>query len=180
MRITRQASLAFTVAVAGLLALGAVPASAQGAAVASASGAMIPNPSFAANSTDTVNPAIGAEASVHLVVGADGRTIVTLHVKGMPADRSFGAHLHRDPCSISFGGPHYQAPTGTPAGFADPDHEVWLDFTTNKAGNGHSHAVVPFEVQPGARSVIVHQGDHTGPGGVVAPSQRLACLNVTI
>jgi hypothetical protein len=77
MRITQQASLAFTVAVAGLLALGAVPASAQGATVASASGAMIPNPNFAANSTDTVNPAIGAEASVHLVVGADGRTIAS-------------------------------------------------------------------------------------------------------
>jgi Cu-Zn family superoxide dismutase len=180
MTITGRGSLALAVA-AGLLAFGALPASAQGAHVAEASGPFTPNPGFVANATDpSVNPAIGAEGRVHLVVGADGRTIATLHVSGLPAGRSFASHLHRDPCSTSFGGPHYQAPTGTPAGNADPDHEVWLDFTTNAAGNARSHAVVPFEVSPGARSVVIHQGDATGPGGVVVPSQRLACLDVTV
>ena len=182
MNIARRGSLALAVAAAGLLAFGALPASAHGARVASASGSLTPNPAFVPNATDpSANPIPDtAEAAVHLVVGADGRTIVTLHVTGLPAGRSFAAHLHRDGCATGFGGPHYQAPTGTPAGNADPEHEVWLDFTANAAGNARSLAVVPFEVLPGARSVIIHQGDDTGPGGVVVPSQRLACLDVTI
>ena len=153
-------------------------AGANGANVAKASGALLPNPGFAPNAIDSVNPTIGGEARVHLVVGADGRTLVTLHVKGLPAARSFAAHLHRDPCSTSFGGPHYQSPTGTPAAFATPLNEVWLDFTTNAAGNGRSLAVVPFEVLSGARSVIIHQGDNTPPGGIAG--QRLACINVSV
>jgi len=182
MSIARRASLALAVASAGLLAFGALPASAHGAHVASASGTLIPNPGFVPNATDpSVNPiSATAEGRVHLVVGADGRTIVTLNVAGLPAGRSFAAHLHRDGCATGFGGPHYQAPTGTPAGNADPEHEVWLDFTTNAAGNARSLAVVPFEVLAGTRSVIIHQGDETGPGGVVVPSQRLGCLDVTI
>ena len=179
MRITARGSLALA-AVTGLLAFGALPASAEGAHVASASGPFTPNPGFVANTSDPDNPAIGAEGNVHVVVGANGRTIAALHVDGLPAGRSFAAHLHRDACSASFGGPHYQAPTGTPTGNADPEHEVWLDFTTNAAGNARSQAVVPFEVTPGARSVVIHQGDATGPGGVVVPSQRLACIDVTV
>jgi hypothetical protein len=179
MTMIGRGSLALAVA-AGLLAFGAIPASAEGARVASASGPFTPNPGFVANATDAVNPAIGAEGDVHVVVGANGRTIVTLHVEGLPTSRSFAAHLHRDACSAAFGGPHYQAPSGTPAGNADAEHEVWLDISTNAAGNARSQAVVPFEVAPGARSVVIHQGDATGPGGVVAPSQRLVCLDVTI
>jgi Cu-Zn family superoxide dismutase len=177
-------SLALAVAAAALLAVGALPAAAEGAHVASASGALTLNPGFVPNATDpTGNPIPAtAEGRVHLVIGANGRTIATLHVEGLPPDRSFAAHLHRDACSASFGGPHYQVPnpaSPVPA-FADAEHEVWLDFTTNAAGNARSRAEVPFEVLSGARSVVIHQGDSTGPGGVVTPSQRLACLNVTI
>ena len=150
----------------------------EGADVASASGALIPNPDFRPNTTDLVNPAIGGEARVHLVVGADGRTLVTLHVKGLPASRSFAAHLHGDACTPSFGGPHYQAPSGSPAGQANREHEIWLDFTTNAAGNGRSLALVPFEVHTGARSVVIHQAAQTGSDGTAG--QRLACINVTV
>jgi superoxide dismutase, Cu-Zn family len=158
------------------------PAAAGGAIVANAAGSLTPNPGFVANATDLVNPTIGADARVHLVVnrGAGGQTLVSLHVDGLPAGRSFGAHLHRDSCSAAFGGPHYQAPDPTHpvAANADADHEVWLDFTANAAGRGRALAVVPFEVQRGARAVVIHQGDHTMVGGTAG--QRLACIDVDI
>lgn len=158
------------------------PAGADGANVASVSGSLTPNPAFVANATDSVNPTIGADARVHVVVnhGADGKTLVNLHVDGLPAGRAFGAHLHRDGCATSFGGPHYQAPdpAAPVAANADPDHEVWLDFTTNAQGRGRALAAVPFEVQPGSRAVVIHQGAHTMTGGTAG--QRLACIDVSI
>ncbi len=153
-----------------------------GATVASETGPFIANPAFVPNAADLVNPAIGVTGRVHLVVngGRGGQTLVSLHVDGLPSGRSFGAHLHRDSCSSAFGGPHYQAPDPEHpvATNADADHEVWLDFTTNAAGRGRSQAVVPFEVQGGPRSVVIHQGDHTMAGGTAG--QRLACLNLTV
>jgi Cu-Zn family superoxide dismutase len=172
--------------VGAVLAIGGVagmaPAVADGATVASAAGSLTPNPAFVANATDSVNPTLGADARVHIVVnrGAGGQTLVNLHVDGLPAGRSFGAHLHRDSCAAGFGGPHYQAPDpAVPvAANADADHEVWLDFTTNAAGRAQAHAVVPFEVQSGSRAVVIHQGEHTMVGGTAG--QRLACINVSI
>lgn len=169
-------------AVAIGIVAGAAPAGADGAIVARADGSLTANSAFVANATDSVNPAIGANASVHVVVnhGAGGKTLVNLHVDGLPADRSFGAHLHRDSCATNFGGPHYQAPDPTVpvAANADADHEVWLDFTTNAQGRGRALAAVPFEVQSGARAVVIHQAAHTMTGGTAGP--RLACIDVSI
>jgi Cu-Zn family superoxide dismutase len=165
------------------LTIGALASVASaGANVAIADGALTPNPAFVANATDATNPAIGAVGRVHLVVndGGEGKSIVTLRVEGLPANRSFAAHLHRDSCSAAFGGPHYQAPDpSTPvAAHADADHEIWLDFTTNASGRGSSDSRVTFQVLSGFRSVIVHQGDHTLVGGTAG--QRLACLDLTV
>jgi Cu-Zn family superoxide dismutase len=150
--------------------------------VGRAAGVVTANPNFVSNAQDAVNPVVGAKARAHLVVnsGGGGKTITTLHIAGAPANRSFGAHLHRDPCSAGFGGPHYQAPdpaTPVPAN-ADALHEVWLDFTTNAAGIGSTSVGVPFKVIEGARSVVVHQGAMTLPGG--GAGQRLACLDLGI
>jgi superoxide dismutase, Cu-Zn family len=172
--------------VGAALAIGVVagmaPAGADGATVARAADSLTPQPVFVANATDSVNPTLGADASVHLVVnrGKGGQTLVNLHVDGLPAGRSFGAHLHRDSCATNFGGPHYQAPdpAAPVVANADADHEVWLDFTTNAQGRGRAHAVVPFEVQSGSRAVVIHQAAHTGIGG--AAGQRLACIDVSI
>jgi Cu-Zn family superoxide dismutase len=157
-------------------------AGAGSAAVAKATGAVTPNPNFVASEDDATNPAAGAVARAHIVVnsGRGGQSITTLHVDGLPANRSFGAHLHRDACDAGFGGPHYQAPNpATPvAGNADALHEVWLDFTTNAVGNGRTQVDVPFEVLAGARSVVIHQGAMTLPGG--GAGQRLACLDLDI
>ena len=173
MAVTAGATLAI-----GLLA----SIASAGANVAIADGPLVANPGFVANAIDATNPAIGASAQVHLVVngGNGGKSIVTLHVEGLPANRSFASHLHRDSCATAFGGPHYQAPdpaAPVPAN-ADADHEVWLDFATNDAGHGSSEAAVSFEVLAGFRSVIVHQGDHTLVGGTAG--QRLACLDLTV
>ena len=114
----------------------------------------------------------GATAQVHSVEH-DGSTTVTLHVKGLPADRTFGAHVHRLACSDNKAGPHYR---NDPNGPASPDNEIWLDFTTNPDGNGSSNATVNFTIRPGeAKSVVIH--DHgTETGGVAGP--KLACIDV--
>jgi len=181
MRIRTAALWAGAALAIGLLAT-TTTAGAAGADVSGARGAFAPNPAFMPNALDAVNPTIGAQGRVHVVVnqGHGRQTRVTLHVEGLPPGRSFGAHLHRDPCSSAFGGPHYQAPDPAipVAGNADPDHEVWLDFTANTSGRGHAHASVPFKVAGGARSVVIHQGDHTLPGGTAG--QRLACLDVEL
>jgi len=148
--------------------------------VGGGAGAFTANPAFAPSVGDPTNPAAGAQGAVLVVSGPAHRTLVLLLVKGLPAGRSFGAHVHRDPCSSAFGGPHYQAPDpSTPtAANADERHEVWLDFTANPGGNSRSLAVVPFEILPGARSVVIHQADHTMTGGTAG--QRLACLDITV
>jgi superoxide dismutase, Cu-Zn family len=179
---TRGRAAWMGVALAIGVAVATAPAGADGAVVSSAVASLTPNPAFAPNATDAVNPAVGADARVHVVAndGRGGQTLVTLDIEGLPAGRSFGAHLHRDSCSSSFGGPHYQAPdpANPVAANADADHEVWLDFTTNASGRGRALAVVPFEVQVGARAVVLHQGEHTMAGGTAG--QRLACINVSI
>ena len=165
------------------LAIGLLASMASaGATVAIADGPFTANPGFVANATDATNPAIGATGRVHLVVngGNGGKSIVTLHVDGLPSNRSFASHLHRDRCATAFGGPHYQAPDPAHpvAANADADHELWLDFATNATGRGHSKAAVSFQVLSGFRSVIVHQGDHTLVGGTAG--QRLACLDLAV
>ncbi len=171
------------IAVGGTLLIGLLASMASADAnVALAAGPLTPNPGFAANDIDATNPTIGATGRVHLVVngGHGGTSIVTLHLDGLPANRSFAAHLHRDSCASAFGGPHYQAPdpVNPVAANADADHEIWLDFATNRAGRGTSKAAVSFQVLSGSRSVIVHQGDHTLVGGTAG--QRLACLDLGV
>jgi Cu-Zn family superoxide dismutase len=66
--------------------------------------------------------------------------------------------------------------------FANPQNEIWLDLTTDAAGNGHAKAVVDRPFPPGRRpgSVIIHER-HTSTGAGVAgvAGQRVACLTVT-
>src|SRR5436190_17962915 len=89
MAVTAGATLAI-----GLLA----SIASAGANVAIADGPLVANPGFAANAIDATNPTIGANGQVHLVVNGrnGGKSIVKLHVDGLPANRSFASHLHRD------------------------------------------------------------------------------------
>jgi len=160
--------------------LGAAIASAEGAKVVRSSGDLTVYANPYGNGTD--NPISGGAASVHSVTTPSGKTIVTLHVSGLPADRSFGSHVHKLACSNNKAGGHYQNVPAVPPvsvndpSVANPDNEVWLDFTTNAAGNGEAHAEVDFAFRAdGANAVIIHD-HHTESGGVAGA--KLACLNV--
>lgn len=127
----------------------------------------------------------GATAKVHSVETGDGRTLVTLHVRGLQPHTEYGAHAHVYPCGMTgaAAGPHFQYRQGglTDPAFANPQNEIWLDLTTNAAGNGHAKAVVDwqFTATRRAQSVIIHER-HTSTGTGVAGTagQRVACLSV--
>jgi Cu-Zn family superoxide dismutase len=128
-----------------------------------------------------------ARARVHSVETGDGRTIVTLHVKGLRPFTEYGAHAHVNPCGSTgaAAGPHFQhivdpVPPSTDPTYANPDNEIWLDLTTNASGNGHAKAVDwQFSSQRRAESVIIHE-EHTATGLANAgvAGARLACLSV--
>ena len=115
----------------------------------------------------------GATAKVHSVDTDHGSTTVTLHVKGLPANRTFGAHVHLLACNDNKAGGHYRNHPNAPA---SPDNEIWLDFTTNHAGNGQARTTVPFVIRSGeANAVVIH--DHETDANGVAGA-KLACLDV--
>ncbi len=127
----------------------------------------------------------GASAKVHSVETGDGRTIVTLHVRGMRPPAQYGAHAHVNACGPTgaAAGPHYQFVQGglTDPAFANPRNEIWLDLTTNAAGNGHAKAVVGWQFSDArrAQSVIIHERHtSTGAGTAGVAGQRVACLTV--
>lgn len=129
----------------------------------------------------TANPIHeGATARVHAVEDASGRTIVTLHVKGLPANREFGSHVHVSACNTSKAGVHYRNTLGTGAAGATPDNEVWLDFETNDAGNATAKATVAWTFRPDLANAVVIHDRHTTHGGTGAGTagSKLACLDV--
>src|SRR5437867_4218082 len=172
----------FVVAAAALLVgvIGVAVASGEGAKVVRSSGDLTVYANPYANGT--ANPISGGEASVHSVTTPSGKTIVTLHVSGLPANRSFGSHVHKLGCNDNKAGGHYQNVPAVPPtsvndpSVANPENEVWLDFTTNAAGNGEGHAEVDFAFRPdGANAVVIH--DHGTEAGGIAGA-KLACLDV--
>jgi Cu-Zn family superoxide dismutase len=122
----------------------------------------------------------GAEARVHAVEDANGDTIVTLHVTGLPANRHFGSHVHVSACGVNKAGPHYQHVLGSGADYANPSNEVWLDIETNAAGNATAKATVAWTFRAdGANAVIIHDRHTThGDPGAGTAGARLACLDV--
>ena len=127
----------------------------------------------------------GATARVQSVETADGKTIMTLHVSGMQPFAQYGAHAHVHACGPTGGaaGGHFQwdvdpvQPSVDPA-FANPQNEIWLDLTTNRAGEGSAKAVVDRPFPSGRRpgSVIIHE-KHTSPANGTA-GKRVACLTI--
>jgi Cu-Zn family superoxide dismutase len=112
---------------------------------------------------------------VHSVETGSGRSIVTLHVRGLVPGRGYGAHVHVGACSDNKGRGHY---LHDPAGGANPHNEVWLDLTANPAGNAHAKADVAWTFRPGqANSVVIHDR-HTDVTG--AAGAKLACLDASL
>ncbi|PXY31405.1 superoxide dismutase family protein [Prauserella muralis] len=126
----------------------------------------------------------GAMAGVLSVTRSHLGTITKLGVHGLVPNRAYGAHVHTKPCGPTgeAAGPHFQhvqGPSDDPA-YANPENEIWLDFTTNAAGTGFAASRVDWtfgERRP--ESVVIH--DHhtsTAPGEAGSAGPRLACLNV--
>ncbi|WP_304452290.1 superoxide dismutase family protein [Nocardiopsis sp. YSL2] len=133
---------------------------------------------------------VGATADVQVRV-EDGKTSVQFTGTGLEGDRDFGAHVHTQQCGEepTDSGPHYQnevdpaatedEPSSDPA-YANPENEVWLDFTTGPDGNALSTATVDWTFREGeAQSLVLHD-QHTGtePGEAGTAGDRLACVTV--
>lgn len=132
----------------------------------------------------------GATARVHAVYDTAGDTIITLHVRGLEPNTEYGAHAHVNACHPTDGaaaGPHFQhvlpgeKESPTDPKYANPGNEIWLDFTTNAAGNAVARSTVAWQFAPERRpgSVIIHQRHtHPGPQDAGTAGARLACLTV--
>ncbi|ASU82087.1 superoxide dismutase family protein [Nocardiopsis gilva YIM 90087] len=130
----------------------------------------------------------GKKVDVDVQPEGDARTRFILTVNGLEPDRDYGSHVHTKPCGKdpADSGPHYQNeadPDATPSvnpDYANPENEVWLDFTTDGDGNAESTATVDFRPRTGeANSVVIHENHtKTGPGEAGKAGDRLACVNV--
>lgn len=104
--------------------------------------------------------------------------VVSMMVTGLPPSRDFGAHLHKLPCSQMMAGGHYQDRRGganDPA-FANPENEIWLDFSTTPAGGGEASAAVGWVPRVGeAASIVIHENP-TGDGGIAGA--KLFCTDI--
>lgn len=90
----------------------------------------------------------------------------------------FGAHVHVGPCVAGDGtaaGPHYNDDvlTGAEPVRVSPETEVWLDFEVRPHGRARVKAMAPFRLEPGDRSVVIHELPTASDGTAGA---RLACV----
>ncbi|WP_050514792.1 superoxide dismutase family protein [Streptomyces rimosus] len=114
-------------------------------------------------------------------------TRVALRVADLPANRTYGAHVHTGACGArpTDAGGHYQhrkdprTPSVDPA-YANPRNEAWLDFTTNARGEGSAESRHAWRFRTGeARSVAIHERrTATGPGVAGTAGRVVACYTV--
>lgn len=131
----------------------------------------------------------GARASVFSLSNDHVGTATKLTVSGLQPNRHYGAHVHEKPCGPTGddAGPHFQhvqdpnQPSTDPE-YANPDNEVWLDFTTTAHGNGiaASHVDWPYGERRPASVVIHEHHTSTDPGEAGDAGERLACINVDL
>ncbi|MGI8330818.1 superoxide dismutase family protein [Actinomadura scrupuli] len=164
----------------------AVTAAMAGAVTGSPAGPVLADPAvherIEVNGPSRIYDAAYSGVRTKVVVVPSGHTTtVTLDVSGFPkaaAGKHFGTHVHQKACGPlpADAGPHYQNPG---AGAQTPlrDKEVWLDFTVDEQGRGHSRAVRDWLIRPGqAGSVVIHAAPTdpaTGEAG-----DRLVCTTV--
>ena len=126
---------------------------------------------FAAFATSS-DPAITGHAT--MVRTADGKTIVTVSVRGLAASTTYGSHVHMRACADTFAGGHYKDDL---AGPASPPNEIWPAFATNagrrrerqrdRAMGGTPRGEVRRDPRTGRR-----QDRLRGPGLTRAPRSR--------
>ena len=103
----------------------------------------------------------------------------TVTVAGLLPNRTYGVHLHVNPCGLKpeDAGPHYQhAHT-----HASADNEVWLDLTTDASGYATATATQDWAFVPGRlpRSLVIH-AEKTATAGAQAGTAgpRIACVTL--
>ena len=110
------------------------------------------------------------------------RTFVKVHVRGLEAGTTYGAHLHNAPCSATNpGGGHYM---NEPGGPAVPPNELWLSsergdpragITANPGGVAHGRGSADWVARPEASSVVIHA---IPSGGTPAGGPKIACADL--
>ncbi|WP_237527500.1 superoxide dismutase family protein, partial [Streptomyces sp. SID2119] len=138
-----------------------------------ADGVFSPPGSFVPSDALTYDTAlVPAAARIEITQYADRTSHrVGTRLRGLVPNRAYGMHVHTSPCAAdpASAGPHYQHRVSATA---DPVNEVWLDFRTDRNGNGEAEARHEWGFRDGgARSVIVH--DAQGGAG-----KRVACFTV--
>jgi Cu-Zn family superoxide dismutase len=149
---------------------------------------------------DTATPDIGTTAYTYdtalIAPGAAVMVVATpvrrstktlLSVYGLVPNRTYGAHAHQRPCGAAptDAGAHHQhvvdpnPPSVDPA-YANPENEIWLDFTTDDRGRAVVGAVVPWRfADRRAGSVVIHaQRTATEPGKAGTAGPRVGCATV--
>ena len=181
----RRVAAAVTLALAGLTVavIGATGTAQAGAATVRAEGTFGVD-----DGAVTYNPAVpvGARARVQAIYADSGKSIVTLHVWGLQPNRHYGAHAHQNRCGPLSGdaGSHYQHIIGgaTDPAFANPDNEIWLDFSTDADGNASAQTVIDWQFAADRRagSVVIHDRHttHDVPGSADTAGPRHGCLTV--
>jgi Cu-Zn family superoxide dismutase len=97
-----------------------------------------------------------------------GKTIVTVHLRGLDPNTTYPTHVHNAPCTgTPPGGGHYQHDIG---GAVDPVNEIWPAVHTNAAGIGLGMAVHGHWARADAMAIVVHYPADT--------SIRLACVDL--
>ena len=157
MRLSHQRRIA--IRVVGLAAVAAMALGVQGTV---AGETIVTRGEFAAFATSS-DPAITGHAT--MIRTADGKTIVTVSVRGLTASTTYGSHVHSRACDDTFAGGHYKHDL---AGPASPPNEIWPAFDTNAGGIGNGSAIAPWVARPEAMSVVIH-----APGGA-----RIACADL--
>lgn len=138
----------------------------------------------------TYDPALvpaGGRAALNADTSGSGTT-VTLAVRGLLPDRTYGAHVHTDSCGTTpeAAGPRFQSqvdpvqPSVDPA-FANPENEIWLDLATDENGAGSATSNVTWGVSSDRRpgSIVLHtEPTSVDPGSAGEAGTRAACVNV--
>lgn len=139
---------------------------------------------------DTSLVPVGARATVSLARSEspkEKRTQTRLEVSGLVPGRVYGAHAHVGACGPTGAdaGGHFQnvqdptQPSMDPA-YANSKNEIWLDFSTDRAGSGHAESKVSWLF--GARqphSIVIHEHrTSTSPGSAGMAGARVACVDL--
>ncbi|PXX71649.1 Cu-Zn family superoxide dismutase [Nocardia tenerifensis] len=136
----------------------------------------------------TLAPA-GSRATVILAEKGD-KTTAILRVSGLLPNRVYGSHAHQKSCGAkpADAGFHYQNvedpnakdKMSMDARYANPQNELWLDFTTDEHGRALQVSTVQWHFragQPG--SVVLHEKKtDTTDGNAGMAGARVACLSI--